>query len=640
MQRNEAGVIEVGTRSARVPPLLGIPPMTREQTRDQKPNEAAPVQDTSDVDPHDETAVFKAPRGPSEPRPPWSGIRRFSELSAQEIYTRLAELRAHGVARDAETGALIGPIQLTEDGQVLLPFGARAVALDVSIQSYLAAYRFTLKPGEGAPQTVERIALRHHARVGMASRVRVRAVLSGRDVEGAVLEVSATGLSFAPAANSTGLQPGTRLNEFYVTWKGGKRLRFEADVVHHDPSDSTTPARVGVRLAGSLRALQEWTALVEELLHPAASTTRVEARALWRLYARAGYFNLSGQGIEAFSGVLPSFLAAQSLLGDAPEIGACFTAGTGAEPDACMHQVQLWPGSWMAFNLCRDARGRSLRTSDDSVLLDLYGRSYGFVAQQAEARWLISYTQAEAGFSRYVNHRHASSLGDPSRACVLPFEAVEIKVSRDTRSPSNIRVAGQSDTECLRQAVAVRWPLAYVEASGLAEPGLSNESVERLWAGAGLERRREVLVAVEDGQVIAGAILEFVAEGVHVYSLFDQCRLVAVTPEGQRAFDALLCAASERYAKAGRSKFVYFKDPDDPAVGEELESLSLGVADINVFHRDYLGDFLEHVYLCLAPNLHSGGSRGVATRGSGAFRAALQSEAPKSSRSGVKREQA
>jgi hypothetical protein len=537
--------------------------------------------------------------------------RSFDEREERtNVFRSLCAQRCPGVTYNALTGQFVGEAQLTNDGTLLIPAGAGNATLQVEVSSYSAVYRFVRDAADkNAPQRLERFADRKQVRIRVCQRVSLRfehPELGGPPLECEVLDFSVRGFAFALDPKQPALKINTILPRLEVRWKGGTCPWFEAEVRYCRRNVQGECWRVGVRLTGPKRSLDEWYGMVAQLLYPNTHAGGVGAEALWQLYARSGYFQLSGKSLSSFSHELPTFSAVQALLEEAPEIGASFSAGSIENPVASCHQVQVWPGSWLFFHLCRSPRDRSLSDSDDRVLIDLYARAYGFVETHPDTRWLVSYTQAKAGLTRALHYRHVEHASDGTNACAVAAEVIEIRGVRAEGWSPRVEVAEASADEArlMRRSLARTSPTAYVAATGLAHDTLDISPLSVQWRRAGLERRRDLLVARRDGRLAAGAILDFTSPGTHLYGLLDQVRLVRLSSEADECFDALLAIAHAHYQAANRTKFVYLRMLEAPPVGPALLTNSLGITHINVFHIDLLGDFMEHVYLTLSRNLH------------------------------------
>jgi hypothetical protein len=535
-----------------------------------------------------------------------AGVPIASPEAQLLIFESLCASRAAGSVLDPATLLPIGRVQLAEDGTLLTETALAGQRLLVQVGSHYAAYRFFWElPSGFLCNSLETFAERHTRRAGVSSRVRVQYQGAGAwdgSADAAVVDVSTGGLSFLLDADSELPKPGDVFQDCVVSWRRGSSLRLEAQVAH--VTRQGAKVRVGVRLSGEAAVVDEWRVLIEELLFADTSRGKADSELLWSAYAASGYLQLGGKDSESFGGQQPAFRRAQALLAQAPQVGAIFSAGRVDCPEAYVHQMQGWPRAWLLLHLCRRREGRTLRTSDDSILLSLYDHCYGFILAH-EAEWLVTYTHAgDTAFSHRVHCEYAGTLA-PELGCVLPFEAVEVSgVSGELAEDASVSPARSGDLVVIRHALVEQLPAPYLQAMGLSDDDLGLGSMGRLWAGSGLARSRQILVARRRGRVVAAAILDLASAGLHLYGLLDKVRLVAVEAGGRDYFNALLRVSYSCFAAAGHSRFVYFRDVDAPALSEQVVSSSMGNAHINVIGRQSAAGFLQRVFLLLSRTLN------------------------------------
>jgi hypothetical protein len=535
----------------------------------------------------------------------------------QLVFESLCAAGAAGLALDPDRLHPLGRVQLCEDGTVLLARGLAEQPLLLQVCGPFAAYRLAWDTDPGVRlDSIEVLSDRVERRIGVSARVRFRYALAGdrldeprpapRDSrrEATVLDVSSGGLAFLVEGGAELPRIGSALVECSITWKRGPSLDVRAHVVHVDVHADGW--RVGVRLAGEADVLRTWREHVEGLQSPETLRPEPDPELLWNAYAESGYLRIAGKSAAAFQHGKTAFARAQRLLARAPEVGAIFSAGPSAYPEAYVHQVQCWPRAWLIFQLCRLPNGRSLRTSDDGILLSLYEHCYAFVLA-AGAEWMVTYTHAsDTAYSHRLHCEHALTLA-PHEGCVLPFETIEITGVREPLlgSPGvTLAAATPSEMAATARALAARFPAPYLAAMALDSDDLGVSALDRLWLGSGLERRREVLVARRGQRAVAAAILDMASPGLHVYGLLDKVRVVELEDGGRHEFEDLLAAAQRRYAATGRSSCVYFRDLDAPGLTGRIVHASMGQANINVLARSAAASFLEHVFLLLSKTVN------------------------------------
>jgi hypothetical protein len=532
----------------------------------------------------------------------WAGEWRLGNAitdtaQQQQVLEGLCALQAAGLAYDPLTQERLGPVQLREDGTLLLAASIGRRQLLLQLVSYHAAYCLHWEPTTGfILSSLQRFADRVQRRCGVSARVKLQLrpwADSEVSAEGTVVDVSSGGLAFTVERASHLPVKGQRLRHCMVSWKGGSDLSLDVEVAQlscHGPR-----LRVGVRL---IDAPAEWRDLVEDLQFSESFRGDVPADQVWSAYVASGYLNISGRESANFEEERPAFRRAQELLAKAPDVGALFSGGRRGQPEAHIHHLQAWPGSWINIHLCRLAKGRTLRTSDDAILLHLYEHCYGFAVADPQTRWFVTYTHAQdTAYSHRLHCEFARGLSGGA-GCVIPFEPIEVHGSAEmSGDEQGIADAAPAELELLRRILGRQLPLSYLKAVALAEDDLGIASMTQAWEGSGLSRGREVLVARRAGRVVAAAVLDYSSRGMHVYGLLDKVRLIEVDPVGRGDFDRLLAAAHRRYAARGQRKFVYFRELQAPLVAPGLAPASLGRAHINVVSRDQFGSFLEHVFL-------------------------------------------
>jgi hypothetical protein len=515
----------------------------------------------------------------------------------------LNALQPAGTAYEPGSGVYLGPVQLREDGTLLVAPGLGRRPLFVQLSGYHAAYTVEWEPSSGfLLDTLHEFAERVQKRSGVSSRVRLRYQLDARrSAEGIIVDVSSGGLGFTCDAESGVPRLGARLFGCSLTWKGGPELPLDLEVKRVSREDQHV--RVGARL---LDPVQQWYELVEELQFPETARGSADFDHVWSAYVTSGYLEISGKQSKSFELGRAAFSEAQARLATAPEVGAIFSGGRRVVPEAYVHHLQAWPGAWINVHLCRLPLGRTLKTSDDGVLLRLYEHCYGFAAARPDTRWLVTYTHAnDTAYSHRLHCEFARGLVG-SEGCVIPFEAIEIGgvAAIADADPCELGEPTRAELATLCEQFEEQLPGPYLDAMALRAPDLGVSAMQRAWQGSGLQRSREVLVARRGGQAVAAAVLDFSSPGMHVYGLLDKVRVLAVEPAGYDDFGRLLAAAYQRYARRGVDKFIYFRGLDAPPPDEQVKSASLGNANINVVARGQLGRFLEHVFVCHAQSLN------------------------------------
>ena len=415
------------------------------------------------------------------------------------------------------------------------------------------------------------------------------------EIRRGVRDVSPRGLSIWAHAEEDLLWPGLQV-DFELSWRAGPPLRLRALVRHVTPMADTQVDLVGFEL---LDADPVYARTLDRMLHPTTSSSTANPGALWELYEESGYFSLSGKRRDDFRPLAASFRDAERKLAEAPEVGGHFVTPIRGPIDASMHHVQLWERSWLIYHVARSPRARSFDDAGHEALTELYRHAYEH-AQSFNPNWLVTYVQKVAKWSRRVHHDIPSAFVDSGEASVTSFQAIELPTqSVFPADAARVQRLTEAHIEPVRDAIVARYPGPFVEALGLSDLGRRVDP-RGLWRSAGLDRRREVLVALRDGGIEAVAVLDSVQAGVHLFRLADSCRILDVGGATPAAYGALLTAASAWFGAQGKPSYVYFREPDAPALDDmpragQRAYRDLGHAWMTVLSARRIGELLERL---------------------------------------------
>lgn len=501
------------------------------------------------------------------------------------------------------------PARLTIEGTVLLEHGGAAgieAPFDVQLEGFQSVYQFRWSedPMLEPPEAIVRVRRRRHRRALAPFRLRARFTHPLWDsivVNAPIHDLSFEGISLDTDATRDILYPGLVIHDLEIFWKGAAPIRCGASVRHVTQRARSLEHRVGVRLRFSPETAERWHREVEGVLHPTTRRSLHGPEVFWENYTESGYFNLSGKKAEDFADQRAAFEQAHAKLCAAPEVGASFSFSSERRVESVAHQVSPWAGSWVFYHFSRRPDSRPLSAAGDEALLDLYAHAYEYIQQQPHAQWLVTYVQKKARFSSLIFRELTTRYFNQGRACLTDFRALEIDTSTEVpQGPKQFDVGAARRDELMLVSGTIRSsrPNMYVSATGLSQADLGIDATRHAWASAGLERERRVLVARDGDRVVAAAVIDVVAEGVHLFGLFDIVRLYAVSAVGHSAFDALLEAARRFFCGLGRKRFAYFGDSnDDPSAAERRGTTDLGDASMTILPVRLLPELLEHVFV-------------------------------------------
>ena len=339
-----------------------------------------------------------------------------------------------------------------------------------------------------------------------------------------------------------------------------------------------------------------WCENVDQLFHPNTAIRTRDYEAIWDVFEASGYFALSAKSTPEFEPRKRLWIQASERLQQAPDVGVQVVHYERGRIDGTMSAVALWERSWFFFQLARPRR-RSMASANNLVLFDLYRRNYEYAVRDPRTRWHVAYIQRDgSSFTRHVNYGLAARNEGPA-ASAVQFRAVEVPCRGAGRDVADeVSLASSSEVEQLLEVVARNRPRPYVESLDFVPGRFRLPELSARWARAGLERRREVLVAHRGKRAVAAAVLEFAQSGLHLFGLLDCVRTFSIEHDGHLAFGALLEAARQRYAQHGRRAFIYM-DEHPGSKGYPAGSTDLGWADLVIISVDMTVDLLDDVLI-------------------------------------------
>lgn len=505
--------------------------------------------------------------------------------------------------------------------QVVLPQPTPEVPFELDVEGYNSVYRFpvtrVVRMGDRVavplPPRLVRIQHRKNRRAaappGFVASFHHPA-LPELHVRRPVRDVSRNGLCFEIRLDQDILAPGLKIRDLVVTTPSGAMLQFDAMVrILHPPHDGRGAA-AGVRLTPTTaQDAARWEQIVGDLLNPATQLGATWSEDSWALYAASGYFSLSGKSGPHFAALKAPFAAVTRKVDAAPEIGCQVGWPSERGLEASLSLLKIYTHTWFGFQMAKLPGNPLDGTLGRYVLRDIHLRAYEHAQADPDLRWTMALVQESARWSKLVHQDLPERYVDTGLACVHPFHALEIDTTAPrARAPRDLVVGPATAEEqgLLLDHLARNRPWVYREALDLVPDRLSLGKVRRTWAGAGLTREREVLVARRDGRPLAAALVESADEGLHLFNLLDTARLYALAPEGLDAFGALLAAASGWYRGRARSAFTCLLEDGSARCAADLPVRDLGKGVLTLLSVELLPRFLEHVHEVTAPRLPKG----------------------------------
>ena len=551
--------------------------------------------------------------------PPQTSHIEIERIADRERITRIlsmlhdgnAKATVRGTGGDADLGRASRAQFDRRHGLLVEWDRARPLAppLYVSAQGYDSLFELVWPDStsfKGPPAEIVRIRRRRERRAEAPRRAQVSFHHPQAPEETMVrplVDVSVGGIGFTTDAVADGIYPGLALR-VTVGWKHGPSFEFDAIVRHCTPSGHGTDT-CGLSLAPVDPQVDAgWRQQIAALLHPRTRLAPAPGE-LWELYRESGYFRLSDKTNNAFAPLQRAFMSACRRLEAHPEVGAHFGLWEMGRLEAAGSQLEAWTGSWLVFQVARTGQGRPLPAADDDVLRDLYVHAYEHVQRQPEARYLLTYVQDVARFSRMCQYDFGVRRAAEDLASVTAFRAIEVEAGV---TPANatpgvvVDVATAEERGKCARWVARHRPAHYARATGLDGLELELGGIVERWAAAGLDRAREVFVARTSAGAEAALVVEATDDGLHLFRLLDVARLIPLRGLDPHAhLPALLDAARRWYADRGKPAFVYFEEQEPTQPPALPGTTDLGLAYAIAIPIESLPELVEHIFEITAP---------------------------------------
>jgi hypothetical protein len=412
----------------------------------------------------------------------------------------------------------------------------------------------------------------------------------GQDEEALVLSVSNGGL----AIHVVGGDPPAACD--FAVARRGESVRLRAVRRWQEPVVDGMLA--GYRVRPAAADATRWRAVVADELHPGTLTARTAAAEVWSLYEESGYMRLSGKQPGEFGPVAEAVDHARARLGDVADLGCQVVWETpGGLPFATLHLQQTYAHTWMSFQLAKRPGGAPDATPGRAVLRELHLRAYEHATVDPQLRWFVGYVQDSCSWSGMVHHGFPARHQLSGEAACVPLHAYEIATDRPVAARGRAVTAPTGSAivnGALRRIANVR-PRAYVEALDLAPDRFDLSAVAARWEPLGLWRRREAIVAYDQDEPVAIALVEGASDGLHLFGLFDLVRLWPLAPGGTRAYPLLVEAARRWYRDRGKQRCVLFLEDSGAREIAPLGLRDLGPAQTCVFSSGLVAEFLDFV---------------------------------------------
>lgn len=411
-------------------------------------------------------------------------------------------------------------------------------------------------------------------------------------VRRALLDLSQRGVSFAALEARECVYPGLLIPRLVVETDAGESIALRA-MVTSVRGDATPSFGCEVSPASAEDAAR-WRSLCDQSLFP---STRRGAAEVWSVYHASGYFGLSETLEGAFDHLRADYMKAARALSGAPELGCQASWPAQGRPKATVTNLRLTPSCWFSYHLAAQP-DETLAARSAQVLRDLYRQYIEHALATPGARWQMAYVQRTAHWSMRVHVDIPRRYTEGGGALVQEFRALEVRTVGRTDAPSGAharRASADERQQALRCLARTLSPI-YVDALDYAPERFAMEEFRALWARHGLERERELLIALDAGELVAAGVVECAEPGLHLFGLLDTLRLYALSSDGERAFPDLLQLAREWFRERGRRTFCYLEEQGQLAADGRLVK-PLSPAFLTLLSVERLPEMLEQLHL-------------------------------------------
>jgi hypothetical protein len=457
------------------------------------------------------------------------------------------------------------------------------------------------------PSRMVRLRNRAYRRASAPPNTRIdfhHPLFSAHHISREVRELSASGLSFRTNVHDDVLYPGLMTEMNLVA--NGEQIEFSGEVKSLSRSHCSQDRYCGLAVYPSSSADEtRWLRFLDDQLYPNTRTGSRWAKETWKLYERAGYFDLSGKKPEHFAALAHAFEATSKRLDEAPELGGHAVwpvAGNGVE--GAISFLKVYSGTWFLFQLAKVKGDLRDNTPGMAVLREVLVRGYEHAQRDPDIRWLLGICQVKKVWSRLFFYDFPMEYVASGKANIVRCRTLEVPTIEDPVCPSDVEVdhATKAEVQQLLTRLGGMRASAYLEGLDLTSEQYDLGAIAAAWSQAGFTRRRTTLVARRHGRAVAAAVLESADDGLHLFRLHDCARPFALVPGGEDTFGALLTVAGSWYRTQGKTAYVAFvEDHTDIPKGLPDGTEDLGLADIVLLAAEHIPELLEQLSALTAP---------------------------------------
>jgi hypothetical protein len=392
--------------------------------------------------------------------------------------------------------------------------------------------------------------------------------LVGRRLERGTLDVAARGLAFPANTEHDLLFPGDRLPDLQIALPSGEVLTTTGII------RGMRGAALGVDCGVELQPFateweqRRWHQFVFQAAHPRLQQAGArDLNAVWQVFENSNYVNkwidsdVSSQVRQEFK---------RSWQGAASRGGEILLLNGQERALGTISANQVYPRTWLMHSLAVDKQARAgvQRAEFLGLARELYSGIMYTLQHQASTRYFLAYFEESKSWNQRLYRDFARDYvarGDQSYDPVFVYKLQPGAPAPVPLPPPSNVVVVRADAEhrCLVAASArnTRSPIV-VDGMALDESILDLQSFSQACADAGIERSRQVLMVIENGQPVLAAICEGGSAGINVFGLMNLCWTIPIgnTPASDAATWALFEAVRAHYRDAGAAEVVLIEE--------------------------------------------------------------------------------
>ena len=444
------------------------------------------------------------------------------------------------------------------------------------------------------PRLVERVRHRKFRRAEGALRVTLREPVTGTVFEGQALDISYGGLRISMPSQMAALRRGTVIEDVLV--EGSLTAHLRATVRSFSTSESGKEIVFG--LAAEPRSNDGdgvWTRIVSEALFP-GQVPWTDARAVWELFEKSGYFSLDGHKPEAFERLREPFERIFEKGRSTPQLfrHVVWSSPRGAEVTACL--LKAYSGTWLSHPLARLPGLTPPDAPDQSrALRELYTEVVEHSQSDPAFRYALSIIETTVPWMRQAHVGFVEERGE-ANGLVVPTQVRDYPSNSDAPQQADWTVsdATAEERQWLGSWAENHLPEVYVHALDLTRERLSLQAVSEAWSAKGLARARRVVLVRRGDKPVGAGLFELGEPGINLYGLLDSVRSYFFEGFDADASNALLSEAARWYAARGRDRFVHLDDAPNTAFQPRPGPGSQ--AALWILPAPRMSDFIEYIH--------------------------------------------